>query len=358
MGKCILGDVLKLLPVKSLLRFRCVSKEFCSLIDSPEFITLNLSQSILTNTDRNLTFFKRDFYTVMDLDSLEYQRDYDCYDNLKNCVIFGSCNGLIALCHPQQGMILWNPSTNKKQTLPHLPDLWGSRRKICCSESLLVGFGYDRVSDDYKVIRIWKLSRREGSRAMVFSVKRKSCRRIEGFPYNMSNPYDLGIFTTNRKCGVLVGSCLHWIVSEPDNSDTRLIVGFNLEDERPFTVPVPDIKTAYEPGWPVELGEVGGCLSVSMLADDGNLLVETWVMKEYGWTKIFSVYRATLKPIGYYKTGNKLLVLDIRSTDLLLYDEEETSPVVPEDRLMRYPMWYYDSFICTRSLVPVDFNAN
>ncbi|XP_055961821.1 F-box protein CPR1-like [Mercurialis annua] len=259
----VLGDVLKLLPVKSLLRFRCLSKEFCSLIDSPDFITLNLSQSILTNTNRSLIFFQRDFQTVMDLDSLEYKLDYDFHDNLKICIIFGSCNGLLALYDPRQGMILFNPSTKKKQTLP---DLWGSSGTICGSYSLLVGFGYDRVSNDYKVVIIWK------SRAMVYSTKRKSCKRIEDLPYNSSNPYELGIITTNRKCGVLVGSCLHWIVSEPDNFDARLIVGFNLEDERPFTVPIPDIKTASPPGMPVELGEVGGCLSVSMLADDASSL--------------------------------------------------------------------------------------
>ncbi|KAI3951233.1 hypothetical protein MKW92_050425, partial [Papaver armeniacum] len=43
----VLCDILSRLPVKSLMRFKCVSKSWCSLIKDPYFIDLHFSRSKL-----------------------------------------------------------------------------------------------------------------------------------------------------------------------------------------------------------------------------------------------------------------------------------------------------------------------
>ncbi|XP_050232900.1 F-box protein CPR1-like [Mercurialis annua] len=418
----IMSHILKFLPVRDLLRFRCLSKSYCSLIDSRDFINYHLSQSNNLNTNRSLiiaqSFYKHKnlksstkIYS-MNLDSayphlVEYDQplsvyseslphntipDYDYKDQLQNNFsIVGSCNGLIAFYHPEHGMLLWNPSTKKQQ---NLPDFWGLHEVIGSVYLLIHGFGYDPVSDDYKVIRVWKIisGRRKELRVMVYSVKHNSRRTIEeDFPYDVMS-----------RCSTLVGSYLHWIVTKPD--DCRWIVAFNMEDEKFHKVPSPDLK--YEDYGLMELAAVGGCLSMCMDARRDSLL-EIWVMKEYGmrdsWIRIVSVDKANfsrytpsrVKLIGCSKTGDKLL-FDVEGYELWEYDlqkeeeKEETSQHsqnhiyrwkqcspykhvrgtekwkqrLSNKRVRRIEMlkgkliiWEY-SFICVRSLVPVNLHVD
>ncbi|XP_050230692.1 F-box protein CPR1-like [Mercurialis annua] len=370
-----LSDILKLLPVKSLLRFRCLSKAHCCLIDTPDFINLHLSHSNNTNPNNRLIMFETTSQHIktylMDLDSPE-QHIVECdHPHNNTCQVFGSCNGLIALYHPQEGMFLWNPSTQKHQKLRYL---WGKNfTNRSCDDYLLDGFGYDPVSDDYKLIRIRTIDRkwRKGSRGMVYSIKHNSCRRIEDFPYKCNG---------RRDCGTLVGSCLHWIVSEPGYSSDQLIFVLNLEDERYRALPIPG---GLKKSW-CKLGEVGGCLTLSASWP----YVEIWVMKEYGnrdsWIRILHVYepKMSFRPIRYSKTGDKLLsfyphICQLWECDLK--EEGQTSqvsqnyisnfnqqpPNVSDKRFRRievlgsdilYPQFSeccHYSIICVRSLVSV-----
>ncbi|PON58762.1 F-box domain containing protein [Trema orientale] len=47
----LIGEILCRLPVKDLLRYRCVSKPWCSLIDGLDFIKRHLSHSIKMNSN-------------------------------------------------------------------------------------------------------------------------------------------------------------------------------------------------------------------------------------------------------------------------------------------------------------------
>jgi hypothetical protein len=50
----VVVDILHRLPVKSLIRFRCVCKSWNSLIQTPAFIDSHLNQSIENNNSNNL----------------------------------------------------------------------------------------------------------------------------------------------------------------------------------------------------------------------------------------------------------------------------------------------------------------
>ncbi|KAJ6910166.1 hypothetical protein NC652_020994 [Populus alba x Populus x berolinensis] len=52
----IIINILCFLPAKTLVRFKCVSKSWQSLIDSPQFITLHLAHSLETDNLGNLSF--------------------------------------------------------------------------------------------------------------------------------------------------------------------------------------------------------------------------------------------------------------------------------------------------------------
>ncbi|KAK7839379.1 putative f-box protein [Quercus suber] len=57
----LIAEILIRLPVKSVVRFLCVSKEWYSLITSSYFIKMHLKFSIETNRDRTLILNEEDF---------------------------------------------------------------------------------------------------------------------------------------------------------------------------------------------------------------------------------------------------------------------------------------------------------
>ncbi|KAL5843329.1 hypothetical protein ACOSQ4_009287 [Xanthoceras sorbifolium] len=112
------------LPVRSLLRFRCLSKEFCSMIN-PDFIRRHHNACLETNSNRRIIAQSNKGFTLLSL-------DFDSADNVVAAAkipdlpiqnsgygftIIGSCHGLLALSSQDpQGHItavLWNTSTNK-----------------------------------------------------------------------------------------------------------------------------------------------------------------------------------------------------------------------------------------------------
>ncbi|GMN36513.1 hypothetical protein TIFTF001_006095 [Ficus carica] len=93
----IIIDILSRLPVKDLLRYRCVSKPWCSLIDGPDFINLHLKHSLQTNSNLALVIRGCGLHwaNLDPLDSaiqLNHPLDYE-----GGTEVLGSCNGLLAL---------------------------------------------------------------------------------------------------------------------------------------------------------------------------------------------------------------------------------------------------------------------
>ncbi|OMO57954.1 hypothetical protein COLO4_34969 [Corchorus olitorius] len=145
-------EILCRLAVKDVLRFRCLSKGCRDLIDSPDFVKLHLSHSLKTNSHRFLII--RNYgnpkpYTL-DFDSLENAqiKNTDILPDLQvDSPILGSCNGLIAL-HSKNGdaIVICNPTTRKTREIPKPPTTGNMYVNY--------GFGYDPVSDDYKLVML------------------------------------------------------------------------------------------------------------------------------------------------------------------------------------------------------------
>lgn len=118
----ILIDILKRLPVKSLIRFQCVCKEWKNLINNSSFIQEHLK------------------YSTQQKDFLVFNKSIDSFGGQQLCLInhnmqvtkcikvpsfrhniIGSSNGLLCLhnyfC---ESFILWNPATREKFQVPHV----------------------------------------------------------------------------------------------------------------------------------------------------------------------------------------------------------------------------------------------
>ncbi|XP_059629864.1 F-box protein CPR1-like [Cornus florida] len=159
--KDLLIDVFTGLPIKTLGRCACVCKLWYSLITNPNFITTQVNRSS-ANSDNNLTLIrtgngKSMLYTVI---NSNFENAYGELEGpLKSCRdlnlrIIGSCHGLLCLSEDlhsyKEKLFLWNLSIQKRMDLPPLRVTSRSHGRHMHS----IGFGFDSVTDDYKVVRI------------------------------------------------------------------------------------------------------------------------------------------------------------------------------------------------------------
>ncbi|KAA8516859.1 hypothetical protein F0562_017323 [Nyssa sinensis] len=292
-------DILSRFAVKTLLRFRCVSKPWCALIDSPDFVKFHLKRSIETKSNLSLILRYCYLYSV-DLESLDnaVELDHPLKSDNYGTEVLGSCNGLLCLANSKEDIVLWNPSIRKHRKLPVTP-IEFPPREFCFCQFIVYGFGHDVVNDEYKLVRLVQFYVDDDdsfdSEVKVYNLKSNSWRRIPDFPYYLR---------------------------------------YKLVN-----------------------GVLGGCLSIfcNYYSDQ----VDIWVMKEYGvkesWINLFSVSQPTVirsfeyvKPIAYSNSSEEVL-LEQDGEKLLWYNLKNKT--VKNVRIRGMP----NSFsidICLGSLVP------
>ncbi|XP_057802950.1 F-box/kelch-repeat protein At3g23880-like [Salvia miltiorrhiza] len=255
----ITEEILSRLPVKSLLRFRCVSKPWHSLIDSKRFIKTHLQ-----NSSRNpslarhkVLFFsgaklwQRSVYGSSDTKSLELE-----FRGRFNSIV-GCCNGLVCLLLNEQ-FVLWNPSARISKKLPHPqpPHVGGETGYRCYTG---YGFGWDESSDDHKVFATGVRNM-----CMIYSLKSDSWKEVNG---------DLWKSCANHM-GEFASGNLHW-----ESRNEGEMVSFDLKREVFEVVELP------EPC----IGVIGERLAVYERCRSLRC-VDIWMMKEYGvkesWEKV------------------------------------------------------------------------
>lgn len=266
------------LPVKALLRFRCVSKQFQSLIDSPYFICRHLQYQTSTYPKLIIQNSGKPKPIFLDMNSIDNRINFE-YPLCVKCVDWiCSCNGLLAISYYNDNppyyvdnrphIILLNPSTKKANLLPRCDSLVGG---------FSVGFCYDAAAD-YKLVTVLRRGR-----GFVYSLKADSWRRIE-VPSKF-NPRGSGISIENN-------NTLCWWNYSGDHNEYLGLVGYNVMEDKFSELPIPDeirrIKS--------QIINLEGCLG--LISGSGlNLMSYTcsydlWQMKEYGvknsWIKLYS----------------------------------------------------------------------
>lgn len=118
-------EILKRLPVKSILRFRCVQKYWFSLIQSPYFIALHSRHQ--SNMNKFLLFYNRGYKRFSlrfdDKQCEEYSAFQFSQHMLKKLyleceLIYETSNGLICVSATKTNKVyLWNPIIRKFKTL-------------------------------------------------------------------------------------------------------------------------------------------------------------------------------------------------------------------------------------------------
>ncbi|PHU28874.1 hypothetical protein BC332_00967 [Capsicum chinense] len=302
----VINEILTRLPVKSLMKFRCISKSFKSRIDSPKFIEAQLNQQTLKP---NSDLFSVDFNSICN--GVSTQQPIELEHLLKQLhrptQVLGSCYGLFFISNNlKYNVVVWNPSTKMFRRLPICPTKPPSRTprglgfvQICGS------FGYDDSDNDYKVVRTTQSYHPYDQPSLVSEVMVYSLK----LPMWKKDPLSRGISLT--------------------------LVGFNLGSER-----FEEMSFPQNMGKPCRLNltVLGECLCLILgyvSSTNTNVLnhIDLWVMKAYGvkesWVKLFSVgqlegvhYFRHLGPISYSMIGREVL-LEINHRKFMWYYLEE-----------------------------------
>jgi F-box interacting protein len=355
-------NILSRLPPKSLFRFRCVSKFWHTLIGNPDFFTPNsLNRSILGDPDRSAPLllvtdkhsigsdfkYKHIFYFLSG-ETLECQSQIILKLNFQfeNFTIVASCNGLLCLHqYVNDRIYLWNPATSKAlKALPPLRPGEYEDLKLKFGVFLItIGFGFDRRSNDFKVLRICNVfddgdmgSKR---RVQVYRLSTRRWRRLD-LPVPFAELYPRGpgdrlpYFPTTASDGVF----FWWVVpAGAKHHDKEEIVAFDFGDELFRTTPLPD-GAHFSDFTSVNFTVLNGCVAIvgfphQRVRSRKRMRRETsttqclviWVLFEFGaeesWTKLINI-RLLLdfpeRPVGFFR--NRELFMQNAEGQLVLYD--------------------------------------
>ncbi|EOA32170.1 hypothetical protein CARUB_v10015426mg [Capsella rubella] len=360
----IIAEILLRLPAKSIGRFRCVSKLFCSLSSDPRFakshLDLILRNETVRSIHRKLIVSSHNLYSL-DFDSIGFEVTRDLaaveliyplkddpsifsemirsyvrehlYDggsevdeddrrvmltlnaksHRRNWVeIVGSSNGLVCISPGEGAVFLYNPTTGDSKRLPETlrPKSVEHGRDNFQS----YGFGFDDLTDDYKVVKL-VASSDDFLDASVYSLKADSWRRI----CNLNYEHNDGFYTS----GVHFNGAIHWVFTEGSH-DQRVVVAFDLQTEEFREIPLPDEAEDCPHRFKnFVVGSLNGCLCV--INSCYEVHDDIWVMNEYGvaksWSRIrISLLYRSMKPLCSTKNDEEVLMeLD---GDMVLYNFE------------------------------------
>ncbi|XP_062088199.1 F-box protein CPR1-like [Humulus lupulus] len=353
-----IANILSRLHVKDLLRYRCVSKPWRFLVDSPRFIKMHLNHSKETHSNSTLILGDQRLLHSVDLDTLDspVRLVSPIYDG-GEIEILGCCNGLLALEFANGGTVIWNPSTRKYRKVP-ISGLIDLPFPDNLYEYGIVGFGYDPVNDDHKLARMVHYFKKDvrsvhlfHSEVKVYSLNFNTWKRVCDFPYQ----------GCHRGKSILVGNSFHWLMGlQYGTKSSTITVAFDFVTEKYHQIPRANRNTKGKDYYST-MTELGGWLcdvvkfgKYSEKAD----YVDFWVMKEYGvkesWTKLLTVVPSnvtgsfkSLMPLAYFKSSHQIL-FDQDDEKFMLYDLEKKEA----KSVKNYPR-SFQKIACVRGLIGV-----
>ena len=287
----VVYDILTYFPVKSLIRFRCVSKSWKSLITNPIFITthfnfnLNRPKSLLSNNNAYLLYVATNYPSQLctvvcnrDRTLTQISRFQIPFSHVR---IAAFCKGLFFLRNYYNDVLyLWNPSIRKFNLLP--PPIFNT-----CLVYVALGIAYHSQNNDFKILKLCSHSQKvQPVEAEVYTLSTDSWRRVV---MSVESEHNIGSidYIDISPC-LFFNGALHSIAGSRDH---YFILSFDVNDERFREIMLPP-NNLDEVGNFERLAVIKGSLAwitFSNHYDEYNGICNIWVMKEYGvvesWTK-------------------------------------------------------------------------
>ncbi|KAL1080287.1 hypothetical protein V6Z11_D10G283300 [Gossypium hirsutum] len=338
--EALVMEILSKLPVKSLTRFNCVCKYWCSSFRTPHFISNNY-QNNLENNNLNLLLSRCDGNTFQRYFSQLSNEKYQNYIVKQNIhlpffrndlpYVYGACHGLLCLLDPlKDKAAIWNPSTREFKILPpssiQRPPYFSPFEETYLTLDDVsfdhASFGFDSKTDDYKVIRFVTLTFINSEeqyphphfmyQVELYSLRSNSWQEIPCPDYKPTG--------TTLGNNYVDGIC-YWKTETGAYLDFRgLILSFDMGNEKFSILPIPEFVGSF-PEYFVNLLVFNGSLGAIVYPTEGiDTSFDLWVTSEGVWTKQFNIksISGVVRPLGFGKNGD--LFLRDTNDEVLLFD--------------------------------------
>ncbi|KAK1365323.1 F-box domain-containing protein [Heracleum sosnowskyi] len=358
----LISEILVRVPVKPLLRLKLVSKPWRSLITSPRFIKSQFDHAITkAGADQTLIVYKREdlSMTPLNLHSLQvgprlgvpYSRGDFSFTPYSKLV--ASHDGVVCVRvsnFPRQqfnssnfcklhnpDIYIWNPATRQSKLLP--PHT--IRHKI---KSVSVGFGFDPVGKEFKVVRI-VASFDKPFCAEVYSVNRNAWRKVEPRPYDLPYYDEFDVCVKGLLCCTgMYGLMAFDLSREVFTSGIKIPV--RCRSLRVYNARLTVVKDSIAVAFFSKRAELSGKVKLWTLDDDACLRGGE---VEASWTLLLSV-QVDL-PVrfvrGYFNSGDILLVVAGEDTETwCLYNtDKKEAKAVPSSIYASQVIKYNESLV-------------
>ncbi|KAL8156826.1 F-box protein CPR1-like [Apium graveolens] len=324
------AEILSRLPVKDLIRSTSVNKTWYSLINNPSFISSQITRSISNCRDNTVLiippFISQQNYCSLisaDTSSVIEKFDIPFVTKSRSLKLIVEVHGLLLLTdlhidYATRELYLWNPYVKKHRVLVSscFTKLLDNRNK----SYYIVGMGFDKISNDYKVVRIVYIGDDKGKqfgevapKVEVYSFRKSTWRKIK----------DPRVPRLANEEGAFVNGKYYWVemkqpgTPEFNNMKSRelkiISFDFNTELFGEFKVPsaVPRLLGVIAP---FKLMEYQGSLVLCTIdpdrciADPPKYPYRAWMMSQengvVSWTQCFYVeLKEYGPPLNITKTG-------------------------------------------------------
>ncbi|KAJ4825241.1 hypothetical protein Tsubulata_029945 [Turnera subulata] len=291
----IVEEILALLPITSIHRFRFLSKSWFSLLAIKFEVPTLLCCHRETKSSDPLTVLSNEQTLFNAVVLPDYSGDVkdtvlmvpELPGGIGSYAFVGSCNGLVCLrCTLKREIFVLNPFTGFCRKLPYVP----FSSKKWHYYPYVYAFGYDSASDDYKVFLAG-----DGAKVEIFSLKTGSWKKVK----NPDREYLQHILSLGGS-GLFWNGALHW---ESNRGENTKIIAFHLGKEKFYDVPRPPNQISIYRRY-YSLGVVGEYLCLCHSPREETNIV--WVMKEYcnqaSWVPFISYTSSS----GYGKADGSL----------------------------------------------------
>ncbi|PIN12082.1 hypothetical protein CDL12_15319 [Handroanthus impetiginosus] len=211
----VLHLMLSSLPVKSMLRFKTVSKSWNAMISDPVFVQINLqksndsnSQNLFLGRPYGANDFKMFHLIKLQDGKFDFEALVDCPYNLD--IVLGYCDGVFLLSDSSyRTFLLWSPC-NRRRALLWLPYKFESSR-------VHYGLCHDPTVGEFKVVIVY------GEYYRVFSCKDECWSEKKEFPYPNGS---------RSGSGLSMNGAFYWVWRDENEPHNEEIIYFDSEDDK------------------------------------------------------------------------------------------------------------------------------